>query len=462
MRSQLLDAQMDTDVDRTTSATTSYPVSAQLQGLYETLNILAGGIETLNNDGQRLTNESLQCQIKLQKLAEEFSQVKLSAEESHGFLEGVKQNQDILNQDVESLKEIINDMQYVSYDGTFVWKTTNFQEKMTDAQSERQTLICSPPFYSSPTGYKMRAGLYLNGDGNAHCTHMSLFFVLIRSVNDPILKFPFNYKVTFCLYDQTPAQRHIIDTFRADIRSSSFQRARSDMNIASGISKFFPLEMIQQKGNPYIREIRRKRDDHLNFWRQEWREREKDSVVIGQGLAEFWLLQDPEDNDTEDSPREIIRSTPAILIGSRAAQYYLPYIRPISNKKNLDWDIIYSSQFLLDWLDEKDTRIKMTEMIISISNDNKLLDYYVYCILDYDSKYDFSIPRSSKSYTTYLLNNLEDWITDTFEENWRHRRIGSLQIGSVKLLLILKKIHALLFTSMDQNSKRLSTIAHRC
>ncbi|CAF3948563.1 unnamed protein product, partial [Rotaria sordida] len=254
MRSQLLDAQMDTDVDRTTSATTSYPVSAQLQGLYETLNILAGGIETLNNDGQRLTNESLQCQIKLQKLAEEFSQVKLSAEESHGFLEGVKQNQDILNQDVESLKEIINDMQYVSYDGTFVWKTTNFQEKMTDAQSERQTLICSPPFYSSPTGYKMRAGLYLNGDGNAHCTHMSLFFVLIRSVNDPILKFPFNYKVTFCLYDQTPAQRHIIDTFRADIRSSSFQRARSDMNIASGISKFFPLEMIQQKGNPYVRD----------------------------------------------------------------------------------------------------------------------------------------------------------------------------------------------------------------
>ncbi|CAF1381710.1 unnamed protein product [Rotaria sordida] len=58
-----------------------------------------------------------------------------------------------------------------------------------------------------------------------------------------------------------------------------------------------------------IREIPRKRDDHLNFWRQEWREREKDSVVIGQGLAEFWLLQDPEDNDTEDSPREISQTT---------------------------------------------------------------------------------------------------------------------------------------------------------
>ncbi|CAF3899866.1 unnamed protein product, partial [Rotaria sordida] len=123
-----------------------------------------------------------------------------------------------------------------------------------DAQSERQTSIYSPPFYSSPNGYKMRARLYFNGDGNARRTHMSLFFVLIRSLNDPILKFPFNYKVTFCLYDQTSAQRHIIDSFRPDIKSSSFQRPQSDMNIASGIPKFLPLEVIQQEGNPYIRD----------------------------------------------------------------------------------------------------------------------------------------------------------------------------------------------------------------
>ncbi|CAF1325284.1 unnamed protein product [Rotaria sordida] len=100
----------------------------------------------------------------------------------------------------------------------------------------------------------MRARLYLNGDGNARRTHMSLFFVLMRGPNDAILKFPFNYKVTFCLYDQTPQQRHIIDSFRPDIKSNSFQRPRSEMNIASGIPKFFPLTMIQQEGNPYVRD----------------------------------------------------------------------------------------------------------------------------------------------------------------------------------------------------------------
>jgi len=122
-----------------------------------------------------------------------------------------------------------------------------------DAQSERQTSIYSPPFYSSPTGYKMRARLYLQGDGNARQSHMSLFFVLMRGLHDAILKFPFHYKVTFCMYDQAGGGRHIIDSFRPDTRSNSFQRPRSDMNIASGIPKFFPLSVIEQENNPYVR-----------------------------------------------------------------------------------------------------------------------------------------------------------------------------------------------------------------
>ncbi len=130
MRSQLIDTQMDIDPSRATTATVSDSATAQVLELYETLNILTGGIEALNDDGQRLSNESLQSQIKLQTLTEDFSKVQLSVEESHNFLQGVKHNQDILNQDLVSLKEKINDMQYVSYDGTFVLKITNFQEKM--------------------------------------------------------------------------------------------------------------------------------------------------------------------------------------------------------------------------------------------------------------------------------------------------------------------------------------------
>jgi hypothetical protein len=102
----------------------------------------------------------------------------------------------------------------------------------------------------------MRARLYLYGNGNARRTHMSLFFILMRNEYDAILHFPFNYKMTFYLYDQTPQQRHIIDSFRPDIKSNSFQRTRSEMNIAGGIPKFCPLATIQQEGNPYVRDDR--------------------------------------------------------------------------------------------------------------------------------------------------------------------------------------------------------------
>jgi hypothetical protein len=99
----------------------------------------------------------------------------------------------------------------------------------------------------------MRARLYLYGDGNSRRTHMSLFLVLMRGEHDAILQFPFTYKVTFCMYDQTAQQRHIIDSFRPDIKSQSFQRPSSDMNIASGIPKFCPLVIIQPENNPYVR-----------------------------------------------------------------------------------------------------------------------------------------------------------------------------------------------------------------
>ncbi|CAF3084046.1 unnamed protein product [Rotaria sp. Silwood2] len=249
---------MDVDTEQGTSnsiiTTTNDNMSTPMQEIYETLNILASGIQTLNDDTQRLSSESIRLQSSIESVTQEFSSIKLSIQEQSSFLDGVKPNQEILQQDVASLKQKVDDMQYVSYDGTLIWKITSFHEKMMDAQSERQTSIYSPPFYSSPTGYKMRARLYLNGDGNARRTHMSLFFVLMRGPNDAILKFPFNYKVTFCLYDQNPQQRHIIDSFRPDIKSNSFQRPRSEMNIASGIPKFFPLTMIQQEGNPYVRD----------------------------------------------------------------------------------------------------------------------------------------------------------------------------------------------------------------
>ncbi|XP_016096532.1 TNF receptor-associated factor 2-like [Sinocyclocheilus grahami] len=59
-------------------------------------------------------------------------------------------------------------------------------------------------------------------------------------------------KVTLMLLDQSNRE-HIIDAFRPDITSSSFQRPVSEMNIASGCPLFCPLSKLEGK-NSYIRD----------------------------------------------------------------------------------------------------------------------------------------------------------------------------------------------------------------
>ena len=62
------------------------------------------------------------------------------------------------------------------------------------------------------------------------------------------------------------------------------------------------LQINSQKADSYlleeddtlqlkIIEIARHRSDHQMFWKKEWRKREKVTTAIGEGMAEFWLLQ---------------------------------------------------------------------------------------------------------------------------------------------------------------------------
>ncbi|CAF4735434.1 unnamed protein product, partial [Rotaria sp. Silwood2] len=236
----------------TTDRETDETFNRNLQELLETTNMLLDSVGTLNDDTQRISSESFRHQISLQSLSEELSKLKVAVEETHSSMNIHQVNQQTLEQNLVLIQQQLEDQKNISTDGKLMWKITNVQQKIADAQSERQISIYSPVFYSSPNGYKMRLRLYLVGDGNARRTHMSLFFVLMRGEYDAILEFPFSYKVIFCLIDQTPQQRHITDSFRPDVKSNSFQRPRSDMNIASGIPKFVPLTIIQQDNNSYV------------------------------------------------------------------------------------------------------------------------------------------------------------------------------------------------------------------
>jgi predicted RNase H-like nuclease (RuvC/YqgF family) len=134
---------VEMDVDNLPHTTTSLSgdSNAQLKEVDETVDVLAGGVQALNEDAQRLEGESAHYKNILEKLTNDFEKLKLSIQEQNAFLDGLKPNQEILSQEVASLKQKLEDLQSVSYDGTLIWIITDFAKKMGE------TLINKICFY---------------------------------------------------------------------------------------------------------------------------------------------------------------------------------------------------------------------------------------------------------------------------------------------------------------------------
>ncbi|XP_046855208.1 TNF receptor-associated factor 3-like [Xenia sp. Carnegie-2017] len=138
-----------------------------------------------------------------------------------------------------------------SYNGTLLWKIDNFNRKRQDAINGIKTALYSPPFYSSQYGYKMCGKIYMNGDGFGKGTHLSLFFVVMKGDYDALQTWPFQKKMTIMLMDELNGD-HMFDAFHSDPQSSSFQRPKSDMNIASRSPLFMPFESL--KNRQYVKD----------------------------------------------------------------------------------------------------------------------------------------------------------------------------------------------------------------
>ena len=250
------------------SRTTADADNQQIQNLLETL---IGGVEVLTNDLIRLKNE---CRVESSHLSALGQQLRQSEEElkdKDQSIERVRFDEEIIENELPFIREQVHARLATHHEGKFIWKIDNLQQKigqsmkrneqqpctyffssLADAESDRQTSIYSPVFYTSPTGYKLRLRLYLTGDAGARRTHLSLFLVLMRGEFDAILRFPFCYKVIFSLLDQSEAKNHLVGFFQPDPTSSSFHRPRTEMNTASGLSKFVPLPVLHDTNNRYI------------------------------------------------------------------------------------------------------------------------------------------------------------------------------------------------------------------
>ena len=138
---------------------------------------------------------------------------------------------------------LLQTLQAASYDGTFIWKIPEVTRRRQEAKAGKTVSLYSAPFHTSRHGYKVCLRLYMNGDGSGKGTHLSFFITLMRGEYDALLSWPFRQAVTLVLVDQNK-QRDIVQSFRPEPTSSSFQRPRNEMNVASGCPMFAPLSVL--------------------------------------------------------------------------------------------------------------------------------------------------------------------------------------------------------------------------
>ena len=131
--------------------------------------------------------------------------------------------------------------------GTFIWKIPDIRRRYRDALDRKTISLYSPPFQTSPHGYRMCVRVYLNGDGAGKGTYVSMFFVLMRSEHDDLLPFPFKQSVRFTLLNQANQAESITEAFAPDLKSQSFQKPEGEMNVASGFPKFARQTVLQDE-----------------------------------------------------------------------------------------------------------------------------------------------------------------------------------------------------------------------
>ena len=200
-------------------------------------------------------DQKMECDLlsdKLANLEDKFNKAsRENVRRQERRSESLEHTLALRNVDLADLQGNVRELEILSYDGQLLWKISDYARRRNDAVSGLVQSFYSPCFYTRRFGYKMCARIYLNGDGMGRGTHISIFFVVMRGEYDALLRWPFRQKVTFMLLDQDNVE-HVIDAFRPDPSSSSFQRPRRETNIASGCPMFCSLAELNN--HAYVRD----------------------------------------------------------------------------------------------------------------------------------------------------------------------------------------------------------------
>ena len=151
---------------------------------------------------------------------------------------------------LEELNLKIEILEVKSTSGVYIWKVNDLARRAREARIGRTVSLYSPPFYTSPHGYRLCLRAYLFGDGSGKGKHISLFIVVMKSEYDDLLAWPFQHKVSLTLINQNyplVPERSITHRFMPDAESSSFKKPVETFNVASGFPEFAELNVLEDQ-----------------------------------------------------------------------------------------------------------------------------------------------------------------------------------------------------------------------
>ncbi|XP_075760630.1 TNF receptor-associated factor 4 [Pelodiscus sinensis] len=163
-------------------------------------------------------------------------------------------------QELQELRQELEELS-VGSDGVLVWRISDYARRLQEAKARGNHESFSPPFYTHRYGYKLQVSAFLNGNGSGEGSHLSLYLRVLPGRYDTLLEWPFSYRITFSLLDQSDPSlakpQHVTETFRPDPLWKNFQKpgaARGSLDesaLGFGYPKFISHEDIRKRN--YLR-----------------------------------------------------------------------------------------------------------------------------------------------------------------------------------------------------------------
>lgn len=203
-------------------------------------------------DGEAPMNPRVLDQIRetVTQLVSDVEQQKGTLRQLNTSVEHFTQTFPRMETILEELNLKIEILEVKSTSGVYIWKVNDLTRRAREARIGRTVSLYSPPFYTSPHGYRLCLRAYLFGDGSGKGTHISLFIVVMKSEYDDLLAWPFQHKVTLTLINQNfplVPERSLTHRFVPNSESSSFKKPVETFNVASGFPEFAELNVLEDQ-----------------------------------------------------------------------------------------------------------------------------------------------------------------------------------------------------------------------